>query len=244
MAFYSIELGVFLILALCSLCQAIFGMGLLVFGTPALLLFDYTFEEALWILLPASFTVSTLQLLEGASVSSEFKQAFFLYCLPPTFLSLSVYLAFSPEIAMNVIVGTAMMTFCIIRLQPAKILEVLTHQARGNIKTVMALMGFVHGISNMGGGILSILAATYFKEKLEIRSAIVFCYWFLGLLQILTLSIFSSKGVNWLAISFTPIVVLIYFCFGRYSFISLGEQTFQRLLTIFIFCCSVALLLK
>ena len=118
-------------------------MGLLVFGTPALLLFDYTFEDAMaLILLPASFTVSTLQLVEGAHVASEFKQAFFLYCLPPTFLSLSVYLAFSPEIAMNVIVGVVMMAFSIIRLQPAKILEIVTHQARGKNQNSNGINGF------------------------------------------------------------------------------------------------------
>ena len=58
-------------------------------------------------------------------------------------------------------------------------------------------MGFVHGISNMGGGVLSILAASYFKEK--IRDQECDCILLLvcsRLLQILTLSIFSSSGVK------------------------------------------------
>ena len=49
------------IVAALSVIQSIFGMGVLIFGTPTLLLLGYDFITAIGILVPASFTISLLQ---------------------------------------------------------------------------------------------------------------------------------------------------------------------------------------
>ena len=45
--------------------QSLFGVGLLVFGTPTLLLLGYSFESTIAVLLPASITISFLQVRAG-----------------------------------------------------------------------------------------------------------------------------------------------------------------------------------
>ena len=52
-----------LVVALLTLVQSVFGVGLLVFGTPTLLLAGCDFDRALALLLPASLCVSAAQLL-------------------------------------------------------------------------------------------------------------------------------------------------------------------------------------
>ena len=50
-----------LILAILIIFQSIFGVGLLLFGTPTFLYFDYSFSETLYLLLPLSFVISLIQ---------------------------------------------------------------------------------------------------------------------------------------------------------------------------------------
>ena len=50
------------IIALFILFQSVFGIGLLVFGTPTYLLLGYSFAETLSILVPVSITISFYQI--------------------------------------------------------------------------------------------------------------------------------------------------------------------------------------
>lgn len=221
-----------------------FGMGLLVFGTPALLLIGYSFEEALLILVPASFTVSTLQLIEGNKISVEFKRAFLIYSLPVTFLVLGAYLKFASPVNMSVIIGVIMLIFSFIRFFPKKLEEIISKTVRRHVKIVMVLMGIIHGISNMGGAILSILATTYFKKKAEIRGAVVFCYWFFGFIQLVSLALFARSNFSVFLVIIIPLVSVIYLFIGRVTFRYLNEKLYQGFLTFFIFCFSVLLIVK
>ena len=55
-----------------SVVQSVFGVGLLVFGTPTLLLAGYSFEETLAYLLPCSMAISALQAWDGGARSSRY----------------------------------------------------------------------------------------------------------------------------------------------------------------------------
>ena len=52
----------FLIISTLVFFQSIFGVGLLLFGTPTFLLLNYNFLDTLNILLPISISISFLQL--------------------------------------------------------------------------------------------------------------------------------------------------------------------------------------
>jgi uncharacterized protein len=52
-----------IIIAVFSVVQSIFGVGLLLFGTPTLLLLEYSYSETLWLLLPCSVTISLIQVV-------------------------------------------------------------------------------------------------------------------------------------------------------------------------------------
>ena len=80
-----------LILLVLIIIQSIFGIGLLLFGTPTFLILGYDFFNTLNFLLPISITVSLLQFI---SLKSKFKKTildFNFYCLP--FLVLFLILA-------------------------------------------------------------------------------------------------------------------------------------------------------
>ena len=73
---------IFFILTVFSFIQSIFGVGLLLFGTPSLLLIGYEYHEILNILLPASITISFLQVIKSKENINKSKKVFIYYCLP------------------------------------------------------------------------------------------------------------------------------------------------------------------
>ena len=70
-----------LIIALFSLIQSVFGVGLLLFGTPTLLILGYSYSETLWIVLPASLSISLAQIY-GQHQLVESKRNVFALTLP------------------------------------------------------------------------------------------------------------------------------------------------------------------
>ena len=78
MEFYTL---VFFII-LYSLIQSVFGIGLLVFGTPTMLLMGYSYTETLWILIPPSLTLSLSQVLLSKK-KIESKKDVYIYTISP-----------------------------------------------------------------------------------------------------------------------------------------------------------------
>ena len=60
-----------IIVIFCTVIQNIFGVGILVFGTPILLSLDYDLMTTLGILLPSSLLVSLIQILETRGATSR-----------------------------------------------------------------------------------------------------------------------------------------------------------------------------
>ena len=79
-----------LIISILIFFQSIFGVGLLLFGTPTFLLLNYNFLDTLNILLPISVSISFLQLIYSKKKNLEFKNNFNLFTLP--FLVFSLFL--------------------------------------------------------------------------------------------------------------------------------------------------------
>jgi uncharacterized membrane protein YfcA len=75
-------LTILAVIAALSIVQSFFGMGVLVFGTPTLLLMGYNFITTLGYLLPASFAISLLQVLTAGSNRVPVSRYLYLLCLP------------------------------------------------------------------------------------------------------------------------------------------------------------------
>jgi len=58
------EIGILIVIIVTASIQSLFGVGVLLFGTPLLLLLGYPFLETLLILLPISASINLLQVLK------------------------------------------------------------------------------------------------------------------------------------------------------------------------------------
>jgi len=71
-----------LVISFFTIVQSVFGVGLLVFGTPTLLLMGYSFPETLSYLLPASIVVSFLQVYKNWNQIILYRINIIFYILP------------------------------------------------------------------------------------------------------------------------------------------------------------------
>jgi len=94
------ELGLELIIIfLLATFQAMFGVGLLLFGTPIFLLIGYDFESTLVLLLPISISISFLQIFYQKNSIRSLVLEYNIFCLP--FLTLFLVIAINLKDALG-----------------------------------------------------------------------------------------------------------------------------------------------
>ena len=95
-----------------AIVQSIFGTGVLLFGTPLLLILGYNFQYALIILLPTSILISFFQLKNNLNkIDIQFYKKLFLFSIPPIILFL--YLTNLNSIRINLFVGIFLVVIAI-----------------------------------------------------------------------------------------------------------------------------------
>ena len=232
------------IIALFSVIQSIFGMGVLIFGTPTLLLLEYDFTTTLSFLLPASFAISLLQVLGAGSTRVPVSQYLYLVCLPG--IGVGFWLAGNSPSAswINFMVGIMLLFTALIRLwSPSR--KLLSICLRKYLPAYHIVMGVTHGLTNLGGGLLAILASGTQSEKAAIRYTVAHYYLAFSIVQVLVLAIILGHFKILFTNSVTMIVsTSVYTLIGNKLFLRANNRSFNTALNIFIAIYGVALFLK
>lgn len=214
--------------AVLAAVQSVFGVGLLVFGTPTLLLLGVPFELVLAYLLPCSLTVSALQVASSGGLRLEpIRRLFLSYSAPAVLVATAVTLVVGSPGGMRAVVGGMLLATAVIRLI-APVQHVFAGFVRGHLRPLLVLLGLVHGASNLGGGLLTLIVGTTFADKTQIRRSIAFCYGLMASIQLVVVFAASSPAVVpalWLTLPLTAATV--YLVVGRRLFSRAGEQVYQ-----------------
>jgi hypothetical protein len=76
-----------------------------------------------------------------------------------------------------------------------------------------------HGLTNMGGGLLTLLASSLNRgQKEETRAAVAFGYLFMGLIQYITLLVYNPAFFSKQSFISMGIALTCYLLFGRKLF--------------------------
>jgi len=213
-----------------SIVQSTFGIGLLVFGTPTMLIFGYSFVETLVYLLPCSLVISFLQFFEFRKMIDDFKYKFPLITLPLVVVGLYVSSTSGSAIGMKLLVGSVLIFSAITRFYES-IFKATQIVFRKYQVLYMMLMGIVHGLTNMGGALLAIMVASTHTDKVKVRSNIAYGYFLFSLVQISTLLIITELK---LVAFFTTLPVMaasIYIVFNKLIFFRVSEKVFSNAIT-------------
>ena len=92
-------------------------------------------------------------------------------------------------------------------------------------------MGVVHGLSNLGGGLLTILAASRYRDKEWIRQLIAVCYSYFALIQLAVLAAFSPGVFGWRQLAYAATSAIVFLGIGRHIFRWVSAPAFDRLFT-------------
>ena len=216
-----------LIISIFCFFQSLFGVGLLLLGTPTFLLMGYDFFEVLNILLPYSVVISFLQILSFKNKNFEFGKKIILFSIPFLILGLISIEYFQNKINFIFLISIVLIIFSIINIINLKEEKFKIK----NINFALIILGIIHGLTNLGGTLLSNLESNLDKDKNIIRYKIANGYFVFAIFQLLFINIFYEK-INFVYLKFIWIPILI-FLVSQYIFKKIENILFYKLLNIF-----------
>ena len=163
--------------------QSIFGVGLLLFGTPSFLILGYDFANTINILMPISITISALQFFKSKVSDHNFIKEYNLFCLPFLLVFLIIALKFKYLLDFKLLVALLLIFSSILILNKRRFATFKKIFFRLK-RYVLIGIGCVHGLTNMGGSFLAIYSTLVSKNIKEVaRYYISYGYLIMGVLQ-------------------------------------------------------------
>jgi len=230
------EISVISTIILVSAIQSIFGVGVLLFGTPLLLIMEYSFIEALILLLPLSILINLFQI--RGNIYNIDKSVYFkvlIYSVP--LIIVFLYIISTRDIDVTGIIGV----FLIIIAFKSKIVN----QLLSFDKLYFLIMGIIHGLTNLGGALLTAKVFYLDLNKHQKRTTIAISYLTFAIFQLLTLIFLDKISNNYLLlVEYTGLGLMTYFIVNRFIFSTLSNKDYEIYFSIFLIASGILLILK
>ena len=232
---------VIIVIFFTSIIQSVFGTGVLLFGTPILLLIGYTFENTLAILLPTSILINLFQIKDNyKNIDKKFYKNLILFCLP--LIIITLYIANLNLFKANIFIGIFLIIIStqIYLDSIKKILKyLLTHEPQ-----YLIIMGVLHGLTNLGGTLLSGAILSKDLSKNSKRVTIAISYFSMALIQVATLILLINPGIfiNKIYPLYSVLGLAIFFIVEKYFYPSVNEKMYYKYSNVFLFTIGVLLI--
>ncbi|MDC0358204.1 TSUP family transporter [Oligoflexia bacterium] len=220
-----------LLILVFSLIQSVFGFGLLAFGTPVFLLLGNSFQDTLLIVLPCSLAISTCQLFKGWEHLTHFKRDFPRYALLPLIIGLSIVLSMNEKYDLRLFVGCMLMLSAAVRYS-SKASQLVRPVLEKYAAIYLALMGFIHGCTNMGGALLAIFVSNQCESKHAVRAHIAYAYTIFAVIQLGLVLVLSSAQPSYRMLLFPLISLATFFYVGNKVFHAASVVAYHHLMSI------------
>jgi len=237
-------LSILALIAILSVVQSFFGMGILVFGTPTLLLAGYDFITALSYLLPASFAISLLQVFGARKPRPVISKYLYILCLP--MIGIGLWLVERSPLGSwtNLLVGSTLLATAVFRFWP-KSQYVLQIMLEKHLPAYHIVMGLVHGVTNLGGALLAILAGGTNSDKDAIRYTVAHYYLAFSAVQMTMLAAVMGHVGDLIGnVYMMGVSAAVYLLVGNRIFIRSSNQIYNTALTAFIAAYGLAVLIR
>jgi uncharacterized protein len=236
-------LDILLTITLTAAIQSIFGVGMLLFGTPILLLLGYSFIDALSVVLPISIAISLLQVVKHVEhIDKVFFKNVLRYCIPVIVLFLA--LIASVKINVGFIMGIFLLLVALKSFVP-KIEQSLQAIVKYE-KLYLLMTGFIHGVSNLGGSLLTVIiySKNYPKDTTRVTAAA--CYAIFAIFQLLTLLIMQSEFTipYDMRAFFVQIGMVTFLIIEKILYDKINNEKYNRIFAMFLFAAGAALIAK
>lgn len=237
------SLTVFIVVAVTAAIHALFGVGLLLFGTPLLLLLGYDYFTILRWLIPIAMGINLIQVwLHASRVDWMFVRSCALFSLPGVLIC-SLAMA-QLNLAIGPLVGMLLILVAIQRFSAAA-RQALTRVMRHTAAYCLA-MGAVQGLTSLGGSLLSALVHSRGYDKDAARATTAATYVLFLTLQLLLLLTTAPSG----DVLASHTLLLAAVGLGSFALIehtlyaALDRERYQTVLTGFLFVSGLLLIGK
>jgi len=237
------DLYILITILITAIVQSIFGTGVLLFGTPLLLILGYNFQYALIILLPTSILISFFQLKNNLNkIDFQFYKRLLLFSIP--LIILFLYLTNLNSIKINLFVGI----FLIVVAIKENILSI-NRFIKFLIKyesLYLMIMGMIHGITNLGGALLSAIVFSKNLSKDSKRTTIAICYLTFAVFQIITLIVVFNDNsfLNIFNFVYWILGPVIFFIVEKYLYFRIDGGKYIKYSNFFLFILGLMLIIK
>ena len=234
---------VVVVIVVTSFIQSIFGVGVLLFGTPLLLLLGYDFIDAIIILLPISISINLIQIVKDyRSVDFDFYKKILIYSIP--FVIVFLFLVTKVQINIGFIVGIFLLIVAI-KDYSLTVNRFINFTMRYE-KTYFSIMGIVHGLTNLGGSLLTAIVHSKDYTKHITRVTVAISYATFAAFQILTLLISGlNVDIKLMGIGIYMVVgVTMFLLTEKLVYKEINNENYSKYFAVFLFVSGVLLCVK
>ncbi|MHC4183735.1 MAG: hypothetical protein ACYSR0_10325 [Planctomycetota bacterium] len=226
-----------------SFIQSIFGVGVLLFGTPLLLLQGYDFINAVIVLLPISLSINLIQIARDyRSVDLDFYKKILIYTIP--FVVIFLFVVIRLKINIGMIIGVFLL-FVAAKNYSLKVNKVIKFLVRYE-KVYFIIMGVIHGLTNLGGSLLTAIVHSKGYEKQITRVTVAVSYATFATFQILTLLVSGySADIRLSGIGIYLIVgMTIFILTEKIVYMDINNENYSKYFAVFLLLSGVLLCVK
>ena len=219
-----------------TILQTIVGVGVLVLGTPILLILNYNMIEVMNILLPISITTSFLNYLYLKSnkkklkinLDKNIKKNFILIFFPGIFIGLFLVNKFLTYFNFEVMVSIVIFSSIYIKWNFSKEVNSLPLNLK---KLILIAISIIHGLTNSGGTLLTIFFAALNKNKKnQTRYSITFYYLILAAVQYGVFIFLFNNEISFIYSLKFLLIILTSVFIGNFIVKYIGDRIFIKII--------------
>ena len=236
-------LDILITVAIVSFIQSIFGVGVLLLGTPLLMLQGYNFIQSVIVLLPISLLINLFQIFKDHStIDLNFYKKILIYTTP--FIVIFLIFINKAKINISILIGVILLLVAAkdFSIKANKMVNFLVRYE----KSYLILMGIVHGLTNLGGSLLTVIVHAKDYEKRMIRATIATSYATFATFQLVTLLVFGfdfDVKLSMIVLSLT-VGLTVFITTEKMIFAHINAEAYRKLFSGFIFLSGLLLIVK
>lgn len=224
-----------------TVIQSLFGVGVLLFGTPLLLLIGHDFAGALMILLPISMSVSLLQIgRHRMHIDRDFFRHVLIFTIPLIVVSLALVTSIELDTALPVGI---FLLFVALERYSDRVQRLLLRLVRYQ-RSYMVMMGVVHGLTNLGGSLLSALVHAKNHPRDVARATIAGVYATFAVFQLGTLAASGlTRTIPWgLIAAYVGMSVVVFGLVEIFVYHRIDDRRYRLLFAAFLAASGILLI--
>jgi uncharacterized protein len=234
------EIGILIVIIVTASIQSLFGVGVLLFGTPLLLLLGYPFLETLLILLPISASINLLQVLKDyREIDLDIYKSILLLTIP--FIVVFLFLVSENDINVNFFIGFFLIFIAIKEYLP--LFKIWFDKVLNFNKIFYITMGVIHGMTNLGGALLTAKIFHTNLNKYEKRATLAISYMTFALFQIATI-VFLDGEYELENLMYIFVGLAMYLFINKFLFHKISDHKYDKFFSVFLIVSGVLLIWK